>query len=287
MEQWFILALISVFAIAGSEISQKISLTHKANISAVTNNFVVWTLQGIGGLLLAISFHQLNTSLSLNDYLRLFAVAVAYFFGGTFFYTSYKSNSPSISIILGSVSIVISTSLGIILFRENSSFQKFIGIAIILISIIIVNYTKKERINKYNFFAFLGGAFYGLAYTLDKSNVLRTNPTIYVALMSFSVAIISLIIRPFHIIKEVKKLKKTNYYSMFSAAFFGTLFNLFTFLSYSKGGNVGIVDAMNNSSIFLIIFLEILILKDRSKLKKKIVCAVFILLGIILLSQVH
>jgi len=51
---WYFFAILSVFALAGAEFSQKIALSHKANISAVTNNFFVWIFQGIGGIIIAV-----------------------------------------------------------------------------------------------------------------------------------------------------------------------------------------------------------------------------------------
>lgn len=286
MELWFIFAFLSIFAIAGSELSQKISLTQKANISAITNNFFVWSMQGIGGLILAILLNQTTINLDLFSMLRLGMVALVYFLGGTFFYTSYKANSPSISIILGSVSVVVSTTLGIIFLAESTMPVKFLGIFLILLSIIIINLQKTEKFNKYNLFALMGGLCYGVAYTLDKSLVANVSPALYVSLMCISVAVVSLTLKSKQIISEARLLKKQNYYPMISSAFFGTLFNFFTFMSYSKGGNVGSIDALNNSSIFIVILLEIVILKDKSNLFKKVVCAVIALSGIFLLSRI-
>lgn len=287
MQAWFIFALFSVFAIAGSELSQKISLTQKANISAITNNFFVWTLQGIGGLLIAIILRQFEFSLSSTQLCKLGAVALVYFLGGTSFYTSYKGNSPSISIVLGTVSVIISTTLGIAFLGEGKSIEKFVGIAIILFAIIIANYQKKEKFSKFNLFALLGGLCFGTAYTLDKSFVLKIPPAMYVALLCFSVAIVSAILKGKHIIKEAKVLKLPNFYPMFSSACFGTLFNFFTFRAYSLGGNVGVIDAMNNSNVFIVILLEMLLLKDRTNLTRKIMAAMLVGVGVWILSGVR
>jgi drug/metabolite transporter (DMT)-like permease len=286
MQEWFIYALLSIFVIAGSEISQKISLTQKVDISAITNNFFVWIFQGTGGIILSLIFGGISFALNISDILRLTLVAITYFLGGTFYYTSYKGNSPSISIILGSISVIISTFLGIIFFDESTHIQKFIGIGIILVSIIIVNLKKKEKFGKYNLFALLGGVCFGVAYNIDKSFIQTVSPFNYLILMCFSVAIASFIFKPKLILKEVKKLSTKNFYPMIFAATFGTLFNLFTFLSYDKGGNVGIIDAMNNSSMFLVIAMEIIILKDKSSLFKKITSAILVVFGIYLLSSI-
>jgi len=271
---------------ACAELSQKISLTQKAKISAITNNFFVWTLQGIGGLIIAAFLGQFAFSLSSEQFFKLVLVALVYFFGGTFFYTSYKGNSPSISIVLGSVSVIVSTTLGIIFFQEGTSPVKFIGIALILFAIVVANYQKSERFSKFNLFAFLGGICFGVAFTLDKSFALQLPPAIYVALLCFSVAIVSAILKGKHVISEAKPLKLHNYYPMVASATFGTLFNFFTFRSYSLGGNVGMVDAMNNSNVFIVIVLEMFLLKDRKNLARKTSAAMLVGIAIWVLSGV-
>lgn len=100
------------------------------------------------------------------------------------------------------------------------------------------------------------------------------------------VASVSLLTRVKLIINETQELKLQNFYPMFSSATFGTLFNLFTFLAYSKGGSVGVVDAINNSTVFFVIILELIILKDQSNLVKKIICSIIATTGILILSQV-
>lgn len=287
MPTWYVFALLSVFGMAGSEIVQKISHSQKIKLSAITNNFFIWTLQGIFGLVLALIINQTFFEFSTINSLKLLTVATVYFFGGTFFYTSYKGNSPSLSIVIGSISVVISTFLGILTFDEGASIDKFIGILLILISIFIANYNAKERFNRYNLFAFAGGILFGLAYTLDKSFAIESSPILYVSILSFSVAIVSLFFKHQLINRERKNLQKRNYYFICIIAIFGTLFNFFTFMSYSRGGDVGVVDAINNSAVLLVLLLEIILLKDRTNLFRKLLASTIVLIGITLLSTVE
>ena len=80
----------------------------------------------------------------------MFVNCLIYFVGGTLFYTSFKSNSPSISVILGNVSSIVSMILGIIIFNEDFTIYKVIGISLILIAVVLVNLPFKGRIDKYN-----------------------------------------------------------------------------------------------------------------------------------------
>lgn len=282
---WFIYALLSCLTMAGSELSQKISLTQKVNISAITNNFFVWTLQGFGGLFIAILFNQISLFLNLTQVITLIAVSLTYFAAGTIFYTSFKGNSASISIILNNISVIISTILGVIFFSESTMPMKLVGLLLVIVAIFIANYKKSEKFSIYNLYAILGGALFGLAYTFDKSLSLTIPPAMYVALLCFSVALVSLIFTGKHIAQETKRMSLKNFYPIFSSATFGTLFNFFAFASYRAGGGVGVVNAITNSSIFPLIFLEIMLLNDKIELKKKIIGASIGIAGIVILSQ--
>ncbi len=284
MQLWLIYSLLSVLVLAGSEISQKISLTQKVNISAITNNFYVWTLQGSIGLILAIVLGQFTLNIPPLMLVKLLLISFVYFAGGTSFYSSYKGNSPSISIIFGTISVVISSTLGTLILHDKYSLLMIVGVVLILSAIIFLNFNRKEKLNKYNLYAILGGLCFGVAFTLDKSMVTTISPFMYLGLMCLGVAVVS-VITSFRLIKrESLALKGKNYFPMISSSIFGSSFNLFTFFAYRNGANVGIADAINNSTVFLVILLEIILLKDHSNLFKKILAATIATLGIVLIG---
>ena len=286
MQSWFIFSLFSIFVLAGSEISQKISLTQKVSISAITNNFYVWTFQGIVGIILALLLGQFNTNLDSGSLIKLAIIGIIYFAGGSLYYSSYKGSSASISLILMSISVVISSTLGTILLGDVFTAGKIVGIVLILLAIVFLNLNSKEKINKYNVLALLGGMCFGVAFTIDKSFVSTLSPFMYLGLLCLTVAIVSLIFGIKLIIKETKTLVKKNVLPILSSGTFFSAFNLFTFFAYKNGANVGVADAMNNSSVFLVILAEVLFLKDRTNLKRKIISATMAILGIILIGVV-
>jgi len=284
MPLWFILVLISVFSVAVAEISQKVSMTRKLNISSVTNNFYVWSMMSLAGLFLSLLSGNLTFITKPLDIIRLLILGVVYFFGGTLYYTSYKGNSPSISQILASISVIVSTVLGILLFDEGLSTIKFAGILLILISIVFLNINNNEKFNKYNLLALLGGICYGLAYTIDKSFALNLHPFSYLIWMSLSVAIVSFISKPKLIILESKKMSANDFIPITVSFAFFTIFDVSNFFAYKNGASVGVVDAMNSVAIFLVILAEIVILKDKTNIKKKLLCAIIALSGVICFS---
>jgi drug/metabolite transporter (DMT)-like permease len=281
---WLICTILAIVFVAIADINQKISLTGKSNISSITNNFYCWGFIGLLALAVSLFFGFTFPHFDSQFILKLLTLSIVYFLGGTFFYASYKSNSVSISATLGTVSSVITTILGIILFAESTSLLKFIGGIIILASIIFVNLSKSVRPDKYNLLALAGGACYGLAYTLDKSFVLGLNPIVYQAILSLSVAIFSFVARPKLIITESRTIVRSTWRSILTAASFFFFYQFFLFNAYKHGGEVGRTDVFNNSSIFLVFLLEYLILKDKNNFKRKLMASSLAVFGATLLA---
>lgn len=285
---WFIFTISGVFILAVAEIAQKISLTQKEDIQAESNNFVVWMIQGILALIYFLLFDSsAEVNLTGSLLLGLLLLGPVYFWGGTFYYGSYKEGSVGISSVLATISTVITTFLGIILLGEQSTILKFTGIALVLSAIFILNYSKKEKLTKSNLLALAGGGLYGLAYTLDKTLVINLTPHFYHIVFAFSIGLFSLLFRSKVIFADLKKLRLSNLKIMFVSAltFFG--FNKLVFLAYGSGGDVGSIDAINNSVIFLIILGEYMFLKERSKLVKKLIAGLIAFSGIVILALLN
>lgn len=280
---WLTLTLLGLFSVALADLSQKLTLRGQSPLSSITNNFIVWNSIGLLSLIYLLLFQLPISEISWTLVLKLVPLSIAYFLGGTFYYQSFKSNSVSVSAVLATISSVITTVLGILIFQESSNWLKFLGSFIVLCAIVIVNYQKKFKFDKYNFYALIGGIFFGFAYTADKYFVIATSPDFYQTMLCFSVGIVSLAFRPQQIIAELGQFQKKLLPSIISAVLFFFLYQKSLFWAISKGGEVGRIDVLNNSTIFIIIFLEFIFLKERSNLAKKLISATIATIGATLL----
>lgn len=281
---WLVLTILGMFAVATADVSQKITLKGQSPLSSITNNFLVWN--GIG--ILALSYFLLSRQtypvLTSTFYYQFAPMTVLYFLGGTFYYQSFKSKSVSISAVLATISSVITTFLGILLYGESTNPLKFVGSAFIIGAIFMVNFHKNSHFDKYNLYALLGGIFYGFAYALDKHFVLNSSPDFYQIVLCFAVGMASLVFSPTRIIQELKNFHRGLLISILSSTFFFFLYQKFYFLAYTRGGEVGRIDVLNNTTIFIVILLEYFLLKDRSNMRQKFLSAVVAVIGATLLS---
>lgn len=281
---WLPLTLFGLVTVAIADVSQRISLKGQSPLSSITNNFLVWNGIGLLSLIYFIVSGQKVPSISPQFYYQLVPLAFIYFLGGSFYYQSFKSNSVSISAVLAMVSSLITTYLGIIFYGESTHILKFLGSIIVISAIIYVNLQKSSRFDKYNLYALLGGVFYGFAYTLDKHFVVSSNPNFYQIVLCFAVGSASLIVSPRRIVSELASFNRQLLPSILSSIIFFFLYQKFYFLAYVRGGEVGRIDVLNNTTIFIVIFLEYFLLKEKENLPKKITAAIVAAIGATILA---
>lgn len=282
---WFILVLLSVLVASIGEIGQKISLTSKIELSSVTANFFLGTGQFILSLLFLVLFvGPKEIVIQEGELILLVISSILSFFFFKFFYTSYKGQSASLSQVIFSLSIVLTTFLGILFFNEDSGPVKFLGVFLIFIGVLIASYSKGEKLNKYNIYALIAAVIYSFLVLIEKKFSVEADPHYFQVFISGGFALASLAFAGKTIVKEAKTIDKKLSISLITSAVAFTIFKKLTLTAYSVGGEIGKVDAINNTSILLIIILEILILKDRTSLKKKFFASFLCIVGVLILG---
>jgi len=287
IELWYFFVLSSVIAISFGEIGQKLSVTSKLNLSARTINFSIAAMQ----MVLASAYVLLfvpnpDFSLSAIQLLQLVFSGILSFFFFDALYSSYKGNSASISQVIFSFSAILSSILGIILFNETVTIFKFIGILLILAGVIFASIKKGEKISRYNLLALLAAFIYAILTINDKSFATAINPHVYQVLSMPVFLIVSLLFSGKKIMKEIRLIDMSLFRSILLSTIAFTISNKLTYLAYSTGGEVGRVDAINNSTVIFIIILEVLILKDKSNLRTKIIASMLTVSGVLILGLI-
>src|SRR3989344_5443173 len=179
---WFTFSLISIFFLAAAELTQQHLLNKSKAIperSSVSLTFLVQSIFTLPIIFLSDLKTQFFDIFSLDIFPRLILVTVIGTLGIVYYLRSFKVKNISISTIFISLSVVVSTTLGIIFFNESSNLAKFLGIGLILIAIVSLN-IKNLTLEKNHFFALIGGLLFGVTYPLDKSIVTTIHPIVYI-----------------------------------------------------------------------------------------------------------
>ncbi len=285
---WFTFSLLSIFALAIAELTQQHLLNLKDSFNEKASAVLTFAFQSLITLpvLLAMGLKDEIFTIFQSQLLpKFFSVTLLASIAMIFYFRSFRVKNISFSAIFISLSVVISTVLGIIFFSESTNPLKFLGIILILGAIVIVNY-KNAALEKNHFFGLIAGVLFGISYTLDKGILMYLHPLVYLFWIFLSVAIFGAIFG-FKDLKDSLKNKKLSAYKPIILSGVGYFFyNFFTFSAYKIGGEVGRIDAINNSQIFLIILFEFLVLKHTKGSFQKIISAVLVVIGIFILASV-
>jgi drug/metabolite transporter (DMT)-like permease len=158
-----------------------------------------------------------------------------------------------------------------------------LGIVLVLLAIISLN-VKNLSLEKNHFYGLVAGALFGIAYTLDKKIVQSVDPIIYIFWVFTLVAFFGFLFNPKAVIDMVKNARFEYYRPILISGIGYFLYNFFTFSAYKVGGEVGRVDAINNSQVFLIILVEYFIIRHKDNISRKLISAGIAFTGVMILG---
>lgn len=285
---WFIFSILSVAALAMGELLQQRLLNGKDKFTPRTSAVLTFLFQSIFTIpivLLTPLRSEVFSIFRAEILPQLLIVGLVASVGMIFYLKSFQVKNISLSTILVSSSVVVSTTIGIIFFSESVNSLKFLGIFLVLAAIISLNF-KNSVLEKNHLFGLIAGFLFGISYSFDKSivGIGDINPFIYIFWNFFFVAFFGFIFGAKEVISSIKDRKLTDFNPIVLSAVGYLLYNLCSFFAFVYGGEVGRVDAINNSEIFLIILFEYFILKHTQSVKRKLLTAIIAFAGVIILG---
>lgn len=200
-----------------------------------------------------------------------------------FYLKSFQVKTINISSLFMSSSIVVSTLLGIVIFHESVGYIKFLGIGTILAAIIFLNY-KNAALERNHYFGLIAGILFGVCYIFDKQIVLQVGPLVYMFWVFFLAGVWGFLFSPRLVMSTLQKTERNNYLLIVFSGITYFIFNILCFSAYIFGGEVGKIDAINNTQTFFIILVEYFIFRNTLSVKRKIWSAVIAYIGVILLA---
>ena len=284
---WFTYSILSIFALATAELVQQHLLNLKKSFDERSSGVLTFFVQALFTIPIII-FSPLKSELLIIFNPKIlplmllvnFIAAIAM----TYYLRSFKVQNISISTIFVSFSVVVSTILGIIFNNEGLYFLKILGIALVLFSIFSIN-LGKFKLEKNQLYGLLAGVLFGISYTFDKNLVQHMHPFVYIFWSFFFVALLGYLMGIKTVNKAVKNADLGMYVPIVISGLGYFLYNFFTFSAYKVGGEVGRIDAINNSQIFLIILFEYFILAHRKNFGLKIFAALVAFCGVFILGN--
>lgn len=283
---WYLFSILSVFGLAAAELAQQRLLNVKDPLSERASAVFTFLFQSLLTLPIVFFYYRHGEIWEVfgpDIIYRLLIVTMVASIAMVFYLRSFKVRNISFSAIFISGSVVITTTMGIIFFDEGIYATKFVGIALVLLAIILLNW-RNSSLEKNHYYGLLAGALFGVTYVLDKSIVGKIEPLVYIFWAFFLVAFFGFLMNPKGVIDSVRGKTLRAFKPVVFSGLGYFFYNLFTFYAYRQGGEVGKVDAINNTQVFLIILFEILILKRTRSIALKIITACLAVAGVVILG---
>jgi bacterial/archaeal transporter family protein len=280
---WFILALLYVLLASFANILRKILLRDDRNdlyASAIVFQFLGGIIAGIvafihGFVPPPFSIYPLNFLLT----------TVLWGFATICMFKAYQEIEASEVTIITSLQAIVIIFAGIFFLHEIFTISNAIGALLIIISVIVISQGKGKLVfNKGVMYSLLYCIFAGFATTNEAYMVHHYDVLSYLTVAFFLPGAFLCLINPKALLRIKKVLKpvllKKNI--IFSAVY--TISGIVYLYALAIGGQVSQVGTIAKSSVVITVLLATFFLNEQKHFVKKIICAILVTVGVVLLS---
>lgn len=276
---WIIIYLISAVVF-----SQTFKLSNR-KMSNASNSTILLELFSAFFAIFFIPLFTIKISTNLNTYLILIIVVIIYAFTDRLNIESRYGIDTSVFSMLKQLSSVFLLILGIIIYKEGIELSKLIGTLLILLSNFALVFNKgKIVINKYFLMSIISNFLFAVAMLINTNISSEFNLGIYTIITLLFPSILIFIFTKSSI-KELKKeynLLNKKYFLL--AAISWTIMLISSVRSYELASISLVAPLLTLTSILNSIY-EFIINKDKKEFVKKMVIAILIIIGVILIKS--
>jgi len=235
-------------------------------------------------ILLALPLFEFKVPHSISTYLFLFLACIFFALSDRMYTASLKELEVSTYSILAQLSTVFIFILGVIFFKEALTVKKLIGASLILFANVFVLYKKKKiKWNKYYIFNIIANLSFAIGTTLNIGISEEFNLPFYIAITLCGSAILIFIferIKIKDILREFNEGEKT---PIIIVSILDGITSLLLLRAYQIE-SVTVVAPLISLKTVLNVFVARLALKEKTSTLKKVIAALIIIIGVILLN---
>ncbi len=279
---WFILALLSVLGVAIQGILQRVLMKgDKTDPYAYT--IVFQSLLAILCIPVAIFHGFYFPHIGASS---VFFILAAILWGAAtyFIFKAMHLLEASEVTILTTTGVIITIIVSIVFLHEAFSFLKILGTAIIFITVLMISNLKKGlKFNKGIIFALLATSCAGIAIVLDGINVKHYDVVSYSMIIDVLIVAMLLTIRPKALKKWKNYLNPNFLQKMLPLGIFSAMQGFAYLLALQTPGVIAQAAAIRQSSVILTVILAMIFLHERDNFFKKVLAAILVTFGVMLL----
>lgn len=279
---WLLYTLVGVFFFAVFYIFSRVFLREKGSdpvAFAIIFNLVCAFL-----LVLATLQHGFTLPDFHKYFLNICLMAILYTGSQVLVFKASKAIEASEFIIFSSTRALWTILIALLFLGESFNLLKIAGTALILFSVVFVSLKKKGiKLQKGHLYAF-GAAFcIGVGLANDAFILRHADAFSYGALAFILPGFLTMAVFP----SATKKLKSYLNVKLLSKIIFLSILYCIGFIAlyvaYQKGGNASQIAPIGQSVVVITVILAALFLGERDRLVKKILAAILVSIGVLLL----
>lgn len=215
---------------------------------------------------------------------RFLLSAVLYAAGSLCGFYSSKHLSAGENSILTASGALVTVLLGVFMLGEAFSFGKVFGVICIIISIFVLYAKERMKMNVGVWYALGLALFFGVAVVNDVVIIRSYSAISFVPIMSFLPGVILSLAFPRKVlnIKKLLNLSSLSHITLYSAAYAAAAITFYQALGV--GANISQLSPMSRASIIVTVLLAALFLGERKHLGQKIMSAILVSIGVLLLA---
>lgn len=278
---WFIYAILSVVGAAAANILRHILMKDdKSDAIAVAFIFQIF---GAGIIALIAVFNGFIFppigQYPLNFFLQaaLWGTATFFLFKATHYLEASKVT------IISTLTSIVAIFASVALLGEQFKLPYIFGTLLIVFSVVYISSNSKKMTSKGALYALGHSIFAGLGITND-AYLLRYSDTLSFLTIGFlTTGLFLILIKPMSVQKINYILTSAIIPKIAFLSIFYALASIAFFKAIQSGGQVSQVSPINQSAIIVTVFLATVFLKEKDHLLKKVVCAIVVTMGVLLL----
>lgn len=275
---------VILYLIASVVFSQEFKLANRNMKNAGSLTILLEIFTGIFSLMM-MPFFEMKFQINSSIILTLLVVVLIYAVTDRLNIEARYGLDPSTFSMMKQLSTVFMIIFGFIFLKEELILKKIIGTILIIMANLILTYSKgKFVINKYFVMTFFANLLFAIAMLINVDLSDHFNLAFY-TYITVTIPAILIFIFGKHSIKEVKE--EFNLYDKkkFVLAVFCWALMLNTSIRAYQLGSVTVVASLFALTAILNALVEFIFNKNRSKFIQKIVAAIIILIGVILIRM--
>jgi len=283
---WLTLTFISAVALAISTLVERVLMQDEQS-DPVAYGFIFQIITGTLIFIYAIfttGFQIPNLTPLIPN---LILTGILYALANYTLFKAFQTTQASEVTILSSSRSIWSILTAIIFLKESFNTIQVTGTVLIITGVIAVSWIKKQtwKLSNGHLLSLAAALFLGIAFTND-AYILNNfdNVPSYLVLSFFLPSIVILFFKPKAIFKIKLFLKPKRAFNMLLNCLVYAIATISIFLAYKTGGNISQIAPISQSAIIITITLAYIFLKERDRVLQKILGAILVFVGVLLLK---